>query len=161
MEKVFDAVVNFFKEDEWEFSQVDGQPVLQIGFTGDNGNWMCYAQTVENEEVAQFIFYSVCPVKAPENKRMSMAEFVTRANYDLALGNFELDLSDGEIRYKTSIDVKGDRLSSALCKQLVYTNLAMMDRYLPGMMAVIYGDVSPELAIAQIENQLESQSEQN
>lgn len=161
MEKVFDAVVNFFKEDEWEFSQVEGQAVLQMGFTGDNGNWMCYAQTVENEEVAQFIFYSICPVKAPENKRVTVAEFVTRANYDLAIGNFELDFSDGEIRYKTSIDVKDDRLSSALCKQLVYMNLAMMDRYLPGMMAVIYGGVSPELAIAQIENQLESESEQN
>jgi hypothetical protein len=161
MEKVFDAIVNFFREDEWEFSQVEGEAVLQMGFTGDKGNWMCYAQAQEDEETAQFIFYSVCPVKAPENKRVIAAEFLTRANYGLVLGNFELDFADGEIRYKTSIDVKDDRLSSALSKQLVYTNVLMMDKYLPGIMGVIYGDVSPEQAIAQVENQLESEMTQN
>jgi len=41
MEQVFDAIANFFKEDEWEFSQLEGQPILQMGFTGDNGNCMC------------------------------------------------------------------------------------------------------------------------
>jgi hypothetical protein len=161
MEKLFDAIVNFFKEDEWEFSQVEGESVLQMGFTGDKGNWMCYAQAQEDEETAHFIFYSVCPVKAPENKRVTVAEFLTRANYGLAIGNFEFDFTDGEIRYKTSIDVKDDRLSSALSKRLVYINVAMMDRYLPGIMAVIYGGVSPEQAIAQVENQLESEMTQN
>ena len=152
MEQVFDAIANFFKEDEWEFSQLEGQPILQMGFTGDNGNCMCQAQAVENEEAAQFLFYSVCPVKVPEDRLLAVAQFLTRANYGIVIGNFELDLDDGEIRYKTSIDVKDDRLSSALCKQLVYTNLVMMDRYLPGIMAVIYGGLSPEGAIAQIED---------
>jgi hypothetical protein len=122
---------------------------------------MCYAQVVEDEETAQFIFYSVCPVNVPENKRLSVAEFITRANYGLLIGNFELDLVDGEVRFKTSIDVKDDRLSSALFQPLVYTNVVMMDRYLPGIMAVIYGGVSPENAIAQIENEPESAASQN
>jgi hypothetical protein len=77
------------------------------------------------------------------------------------IGNFELDLVDGEIRFKTSNDVKNDRLSSALFQPLVYTNVVMMDRYLPGIMAVIYGGVSPENAIAQIENEPESAASQN
>jgi hypothetical protein len=66
-------------------------------------------------------------------------------------GNFELDFSEREIRYKTSIDVDGDTLSSALIKGLVYANVTMMDEYLPGIMSVIYGDVEPKDAIAQIE----------
>lgn len=154
MEPVFETIANFFKEDEWDFSQVEGQSILQMDFPGDNGNWMCCAQAVENAETAQFLFYSICPVKVPEERLLAVAQFLMRANYGIVIGNFELDLDDGEIRYKTSIDVKDDRLSSALCKQLVYINLAMMDRYLPGIMEVIYGGVSPESAIAQIENQL-------
>ncbi len=161
MESIFDAIVKFFKEEEWEVFPVEGETVLQMGFAGDNGNWMCYAQVVEDEETAQFIFYSVCPVNVPENKRLSVAEFITRANYGLLIGNFELDLVDGEIRFKTSIDVKNDRLSSALFQPLVYTNVVMMDRYLPGIMAVIYGGVSPENAIAHIENEPESAANQN
>ncbi|MEH2183881.1 hypothetical protein [Nostoc sp.] len=34
---------------------------------------------------------------------------------------------------------------------MVYANVTMMDEYLPGMMSVIYGNVSPEEAIAKIE----------
>jgi hypothetical protein len=71
----------------------------------------------------------------------------------MIIGNFEMDFEDGEIRYKTSIDVEGDSLSSALIKRLVYANVMMMDAYLPGIMSVIYGDVEPKDAIAQVEGQ--------
>ena len=125
------------------------EPALQVGFQGESGQWLCYARIREEQE--QFVFYSVCQVNAPEDKRMAVAEFLTRANYGLLIGNFELDFSDGETRYKTSIDVEGDHLSPALVQQLVYANVLTMDRYLPGIMSVLYGDVSPAEAIAQIE----------
>jgi hypothetical protein len=149
MGEILDTAVSFFEQDEWPFTQVEGQPVLQMGFRGDNGQWTCYAQA--REEQAQFIFYSVCPVNAPEDKRPAIAEFVTRANYGLFIGNFELDLDDGEIRFKTSVDVEGDRLSTMLVRQLTYTNIVMMDTYLPGIMKVLYGDTSPGEAITEIE----------
>lgn len=152
MANIFETIVNFFQEDEWQISQVEGETILEMGFTGDNGNWMCYAHAQEDEDVAQFIFYSVCPVKVMESKRGIVAEFLTRANYDLAIGNFELDFADGEIRYKTSIDVQNESLSVNLCEGLVYTNVLMMDKYLPGIMAVVYGDVSPLSALAAVEN---------
>jgi hypothetical protein len=149
MGRIFEAMAKFFKEDDWPFSQIEGKPILRMGFAGENGNWMCYAQAREEQE--QFVFYSVCPVNTPEDKLPAIAEFVTRANYGLVIGNFELDLEDGEIRYKTSIDVEGDSLSAALIKNLVYTNIRMMDKYLPGIMSTIYGGVSPKEAIAQVE----------
>lgn len=89
--------------------------------------------------------------KTLENKRQAIAEFLTRANSGMIVGNFELD-ADREIRYKTSVDVKGARLSSALIEQIVYANVAMMDKYLPEIMSVIYSEVSPVEAIAQIES---------
>ena len=72
-------------------------------------------------------------------------------DYGMTIGNFELDYTDGEIRYKTSIDVEGDQLTSALIKNLVYTNVRMMDEYLPGITAVIEAGVSPEEVIWAIE----------
>ncbi len=69
----------------------------------------------------------------------------------MTISNFELDFNDGEIRYKTSIDVEGDRLTSALIQRLVYTNVAMMDEYLPGIKAIIETGISPEEAIRAIE----------
>ena len=149
--QIFEEMVNFFKEDEWPFYQIKGQPVLQMAFQGENGKLTCYAKVREKQQ--QFVFYSLCPINAPENKRLAIAEFITRANSGTIVGNFELDFANGEIRYKTSIDVENDRLSSALIKQMVYANVTMMDEYLPGIMSVIYGDVEPKDAIAQIEGQ--------
>jgi len=147
--QILNTAIDFFQQDEWAFTQIEDQPILRLGFQGENGQWNCYAQA--REEQSQLLFYSICPVKAPEGKRMAVAELLTRANYGMFIGNFELDFSDGEIRYKTSIDVEGSQLSPALVKPLVYANVLMMDRYLPGIMSVIYGNVSPAEAVAKAE----------
>jgi hypothetical protein len=143
--QILEQIIDFFTEDDWPYTKIKGEPVLRMAFQGENGKWTCYAKARVEQE--QFVFYSVCPVNAPENKRLAIAEFLTRANSGMIIGNFELDFADGEIRYKTSIDVKGDFLSFELIKQLVYVNVTMMDDYLPGIMSVIDGNVSPVEAI--------------
>ncbi len=55
------------------------------------------------------------------------------------------------IRFKSSIDVEGDRLTAPLARQVVYANILAMDRYLRGIMRVIFGKVEPAAAIAEIE----------
>jgi len=149
MQNIQDALVSFFEEDSWAFNLLEEPPLLQLPFRGENGSWTCVAQGRDDQE--QFVFYSLCPVDAPEQRKAAVAEFLTRANYGLILGNFELDYEDGEIRYKTSIDVVNDRLSPELIRNLVYTNVLVMDRYLPGIMKVIYGEVAPLDAVREIE----------
>ncbi|MCY7276047.1 MAG: YbjN domain-containing protein [Phormidesmis sp. CAN_BIN44] len=146
---ILSQVITFFTEDDWSFTKLRGEPLLRLEFQGENGEWTCYAKT--REEQQQFIFYSIYPIAASEDKRQTIAEFLTRANYGMTICNFELDYADGEIRYKTSIDVEGDRLTSALIQSIVYTNVTMMDAYLPGIQAVIQEGVSPVEAIRAIE----------
>jgi hypothetical protein len=50
---------------------------------------------------------------------------------------------------------KGNALSLELIKQLVYASVMMMESNMTGIRSVIYGDVSPVYAIAQIEGQPE------
>lgn len=148
-DSILHQLLNFFTQDDWQFTKLQGEPVLHLAFQGENGGWNCYARAREDQQ--QFIFYSICPIATPADKRSAIAEFITRANYGMTIGNFELDFTDGEIRYKTSIDVEGDQLSFALIKSLVYTNVMMMDTYLPGIRAVIEAGVSPEEATRVIE----------
>jgi hypothetical protein len=142
-------IITFFTTDDWSFTKLQGEPALRLAFQGENGEWACYARA--REEQQQFIFYSICPIAAPEDKRGAIAEFLTRANYGMTIGNFELDYADGEIRYKTSIDVTNDQLSPALIQTLVYTNVAMMDEYLPGIQAIIEDGMGAEAAITLVE----------
>lgn len=151
MPQLFETMVNFFTTDEWPFVRFDNRPALRLGFTGDNGNWLCYADA--REETGYFLFFSVCPVNVPPAKRTAMAEFICRANYGLPIGNFEMDVDDGEVRFKTGIDTEDTQLTDPIIRNLVYANVLAMDRYLPGIMNVIYSEMSPAEAIERIEGE--------
>jgi hypothetical protein len=108
--QAFDTLGKFLEDDGWYPQQLEGNYMYRAGFSGKNGQIACYAQI--RVDLEQFLFYVVAPAKAPEAARMAVAEFITRANYGLRIGNFEMDFSDGEVRYKSSIDFEGDVLTA-------------------------------------------------
>lgn len=149
MGRILDVVERFLESDDWPVSRVEGRTVIKTGFEGKNGQFTCYAQ--ERNEQEQFVFYSIFPVRTPENKTHEVAEFVTRANYGMIIGNFELDYSDGEIRYKTSVDVEDSDVSEPLVRHMMYANVLTMDKYFPGLMRVLYAGIDPTSAIEEVE----------
>jgi hypothetical protein len=146
---LLETALSFFERDGWPIWPLEDQTAFSTRYAGENGRFNCLARV--REEQSQFLFYSTCPVNVPEDKRAAMAEFITRANYGLILGNFEMDYRDGEVRFKTSIDVEGGELTDGMLRNLTYANVLTMDRYLPGMMTLLYGDATPEEAIAKVE----------
>lgn len=143
------VVREFFEREDWPVRQLDEDLALGIAFQGENGQFTCYAKVLA--ELQQFVFYSFCPTNVPKNKQLKIAELLVRINNYLIIGNFEFDFDSGQICYKTSIDVEGDRLSVALVEQLVYANVLTMDRYLPAILYLIQGDVTPKAALAHVE----------
>jgi hypothetical protein len=115
---------------------------------GDNGQWSCYAQALDERK--QFVFYSILPVNVPQSQIPQVLDFINRINLELMVGNFQLDPQDGQVVCKTSIDVEDDRLSTALVRQIVYNNVLTMNQVLPGLMAMIYANKSPEQALSQV-----------
>jgi hypothetical protein len=146
--KIYQAMLNFFSEEDWEFTKLQGKLILRLAFQGKNGQWNCFA--LANEDQQRFLFYSICPLEIPSMNRLAISEFLTRANYGMEIGNFEFDVDSGEIRFKTSLDVTEDRITPALIKQLVYTNVLTIDQYLLGIQAVLDG-TPPTDAIRLIE----------
>ncbi|MEG3973030.1 MULTISPECIES: YbjN domain-containing protein [unclassified Microcoleus] len=142
---ILQSIADFFTAENKSFIRVQGEQILQMAVGGQNGKLTCYAQVIEEQSL--FIFYSICPIKAPESQRQALAEFLTKINYDLIIGNFQLDLTSGQIRYKTSIDVSDSTLSTTQIKNLVYTNITMMDSHLPEILSVINNSPPPLDAI--------------
>lgn len=126
-----------FAENGWPFSEVRGAQVLVSDLSGPLGTWKFYAQVVDEQDL--ILLYSVCPLRVPAGRRAEVSQFLTGANYGLAAGNFELDLEDGEVRYKTALHCHGDGLDAAVIKRLVRSNGMAMETYLPGIGAVITG----------------------
>lgn len=149
MGEMLEAVIQFFQEDGWPLSPWGDDSILEVKFQGQNGQWTCIAQV--REEQAQFLFYSLCPVIAPEHRRLAVAEFLTRVNYGMLVGNFEMDFQDGEVRFKTSIDVGNGKLNADLIQPIVHINVQTMDYYLPGLLMVMFSQISPAEVISEIE----------
>ena len=147
--RAFATLTQFLKDDGWYPQQLDEKTIHRVYFAGQNGELRCYAQI--RTDLEQFLFYVIAPVKAPEPMRTHVAEYITRANYGLRIGNFEMDYADGEVRYKSSLDFEGETLTPRLIKNAMYPAAHTMDFYLPGLLGVMYGNKTPAEAIRDIE----------
>jgi hypothetical protein len=130
-----------FAENGWPYSEVRGAPVLLTDLSGPAGRWSFYAQAVEEKDLV--LLYSICPQRVPEARRPEVSQFLTRANYGLADGNFELDFEDGEVRYKTVLHVHGDELDGLVLRRLLRLNGIAVETYLPTLGLVIAGTPVP------------------
>ena len=148
MGRLLDTVVEYLDDEGFEYD-VESEERVDLSFTTSNGVLVTWFSLDDEDQVVLFV--TRCPVFVPQERREAAMEFLTRANFGLRLGHFEFDLDDGEVRYKTSIDVEGDRLTPVLVKRLVRPNLMTMDRYLPGLLRVVFGATTPAQEIAAIE----------
>lgn len=144
---LLDSVKAFFREENWMVQSMGDGSLLGTTYQGNNGTWKVLAQIWQSHQ--QVAFYSICPIYIPPESRLAIAEFITRANHRLVLGNFDLDLEQGEVSFKTSVPVPQEDLSTALVRQLVFANVITMDEHLPSFSAVLAG-TAPPAAIAQL-----------
>jgi hypothetical protein len=151
MGRIFEGVLKFFEEEDWPIETREGHEVVRTGYVNEQGRWRCYV--VVDEEKSEVAFYSLYPDPATPDRYGAVAEFLHRANYGLVLGNFELNYADGEIRFRTGLDVENVELSSDLLTPLIYANVAQMGRYFGGLKQVLANGASPEAVIHTIESQ--------
>ena len=121
-----------------ETRRVKDLPILNLTVQSPNGKLDMFVHAHEDSQ--RLLVYSRPQgINLKPTDIAAMAEFLTRANYGLPLGNFELDMNDGEINFKNSIDVNGGDLTQEMVKTLVIFSIECVNRYLPGMRAVLEG----------------------
>ena len=144
-----DLFRQFLTQKTWQWSEHDGS-TLTGSISGASGRWhWCLRLTVDGDFL---VFQSTAPVNVPPPRRRAVMEYLTRANWGMTLATFEMDLIDGEVNCRTSVPAVGV-LPSAI-EHLVIGNFTVTDRYLPGLMAVIYGKASPRKAVMEAENRV-------
>ena len=87
--------------------------------------------------------------KIPDDRRVPIAEALSRINHRLWLGNFELDFSNGQLRFRIGIDVEDGRLSEKMVSNLLGVTLNAMERYHVALMRIAFGEVEPEAALTE------------
>jgi len=99
-----------------------------------------------------FTNYAVCKLNADEDSRDEVMKYLARANSGLPCGNFELDLKDGEVRFKLYTNCKGmSSLSDDVLEDCMLLPARMFDRYGDGLAAIMMGFSDAETEIAKAE----------
>ena len=137
------------KEDiEYHLDEEDPDRILVIFQTRQLSN-VSLDITVLNSRTV--LFLSRLPLNIPKEFRPAVCEYITRVNYGVILGGFELNLDDGDLNYKIvgALGRENEIDREAFCR-LLYLGNSMLDKYAPGILAILYGGKNAEEAYRSI-----------
>ena len=96
------------------------------------------------------LMYAILPFQCPEDRRQAVAEYLNRVNYDLVCGNFEMDMSTGELRFRQCHRTSTFILEKEEAYPLILALPTMVfKQYVAGLASVITGRRTPEEAFRQ------------
>ena len=151
MENMIEMLKNYLDEKEWKYEYKEEEQAILTGVKLES-NLQSIKFLIRFRENG-FLTVAVPPLGAKEEYRPAIAEYITRANYGMTNGNFELDYNDGEIRFKIYTNYKGlDEISEDIVEDSFVIPIVMYERYGNGLAALMMGFSDPEIEIAKAEN---------
>ncbi len=146
---IWEAIENFLQQDVWKYETHEDHGVISCGVS-----LKCKAKSAKIWFAIKkdgFLVQTILPFSADDDTKAAAAEFITRANYGMLYGNFEMDFNDGEIRFKTAHYADDTVPAYDQIRFLLYMNIFTVERYADGLMKVIFGMADPAEVIKEIE----------
>lgn len=103
-------------------------------------------------ERALLVIYVMLQMPEAGERLGALAMTTTLANFGLLPGCFELDMEDGDLRYRCVLPVGAQACSSTDVAQLLADALMKARAYAPAFQKVASAEMEPEAAIAEVEN---------
>ncbi|MHB0958865.1 MAG: YbjN domain-containing protein [Pirellulaceae bacterium] len=150
MNLAYERLVQHLDNRDVRYRAHDDAGVICVDFQGDVGTYRVVASVDKDGELFEVL--GCAPVRVPEGARPSIAETIVRANYGLRIGKWEMDYEDGEIRYQVAHSLVEGLLEESIIARSFGAVMAALDRYLPAVLSVIYGNELPRDAIRSAEH---------
>lgn len=87
-------------------------------------------------EAKQFVLYLNFGFLVVPERREEVLRFIARANWDVIIGNFDLDMDDGHLRFKSSLDFEGIELSESLISNAILGAMKAVETYAESLMKI-------------------------
>lgn len=124
---MFERFKEYLKAVELNYSVVENETTIMFRYTS-KGNYQCIIDIDEQDKV--ILVYTILGSLVTIDKRNRISQLLTKINYGLRIGNFEMDYDDGQIRYKTSIDYEGIKdFDDSFVENLILINLTTTDKF--------------------------------
>jgi len=137
MGQVLETMCEYLDSDDWKYVRADENHV-RLDYSGKSGLIRCYIRDSANDDYLSVT--SDYPFNVPEERRNEVVTLTTMINYGLRLGNFEMDLDDGQLSFRTSMFLDGCSFGNKLMKKVLFMNLMTTDRYQSMIMRIVYSD---------------------
>ena len=150
-EQIVDALRDWLDGDDWHYEYDAEYHTIKAGVILDCK--LRHARVlIHVRDDESYIVSIISPINGDPGNIGEMAKFVAMANYRLAAGNFDLDVSDGEVRYKVHVNCKGlETLPTQIIKDSVHVGWFMMERFGNGIAALAMGFSDAETEIKKTE----------
>ena len=133
---LFDSVMTKLTDAGW-VTYLAEAPAVMVDLRGEQA--MYTSRYFVGEEQRTIICSTRCPVMMPKRARRKAMEFITRANFGMMFGAFELNLDDGMMFFRTGCNVADGVPTMEMVCDLPWAGAFAFDRYLPRLLEVVYG----------------------
>jgi hypothetical protein len=157
MNAAYERLVQHLDEHDVRYRANTDAGSICVDFQGDVGTYRVIASVDDDGELFEVLGFA--SVRIPEGARPSIAETIVRANYGLRVGKFEMDYDDGELRFQVAHVLTDGVLDDTIIARSFGTAMTMLDRYLPAILSVVYGNELPKDAVRSVEQPDVSEAE--
>ena len=104
-----------------------------------------------DDDPREVTLYVYLPNVVPEKQRHVVMEYLTRVNYHLPMGHFEMGLDSGKLRFVTGQIMEGTDLSAKVLLILMRNALDRVETFFPGVLRIVHGQLHSIAALTEIE----------
>ncbi|MEN6669383.1 YbjN domain-containing protein [Psychrobacter sp. B38] len=128
---IVDVLKHYFDEKQWHYTYYrpkthDGQQSHHLSLRMQHQQLNCGYLFRVQEKTKLLAVYGILPFLIPETHQSAAMLLITQLNYDMLIGNLEIDINDGEIRYKYAIDVEAVGINNEIIDHLLQSTIAMI-----------------------------------
>jgi len=148
--RLHEALISAIEQIGWYHHSSDA-PSAMVDLVGATA---LYATRFHANEAGELLVcYTRAPQLVPLPARRRVMDFITRANFGMQYGNFELALEDGLLGFRISTHATASTLTERMVSSMLLHNVSTLDRYLPSLMEVIYAKRQPREAVEAAERE--------
>ncbi len=100
-----------------------------------------------SEQHERLVLYVLFRPKAKKEHRAELCEFVARANHGMGDGNFEMDVDEGSVRFRVSLDFTEVSLPALLVRNMILDAMNTIELYEGALARVIAGKAKAKSAL--------------
>lgn len=141
IKEVVERIIEYFEKNGFKY-KIEDESTIITAFPVDNklGNIKEIINVTDNS----YCVMAKCPLYAEKDYRSCVAELMTRINYGLRFGNFEMDFSDGEILFRLTKSTFNGLPTDEDIEHSIFLPMSMYSLYGNGFAELIFTDKSPE-----------------